>query len=93
MTTKVTKRDRRIEVRTTVEERELIDRAVSYVGTDLSSFAVSNLVEVSRRVLADRDQFVLSPGAAKAWEKINNAPALDLPGLRKLMRRSTPFAD
>jgi uncharacterized protein (DUF1778 family) len=92
MPTKTHKRDQRIEVRTTAEERELIDRAVSYVGTDLTSFAVRNLVEASRRVLAGRDQFALSPAAAKAWEKINDAPAQDLPGVRELIGRDTPFA-
>jgi uncharacterized protein (DUF1778 family) len=91
--TKTRKRDQRIEVRTTAEERELITRAVDYAGTDLTSFAVSNLVEASRRVLADRDQFVLSPSAAKAWEKINSGPASDLPGLRALMDRPSPFAE
>jgi uncharacterized protein (DUF1778 family) len=91
MATTTRKRDQRLEVRTTAEERALIDQAVSYAGTDLTSFAVSNLVDASRRVLADRTQFVLSPAAAKAWDRINELPAQELPGLRTLMRRPSPF--
>ena len=91
MTITTRKRDQRLEVRTTAEERELIDQAVSYAGTDLTSFAVSNLVDASRRVLADRTQFALSAQAAQAWDRVNALPAKDLPGLRKLMARRTPF--
>jgi len=92
MATSARRRDQRLEVRTTAEERALIDQAVSYSGTDLTSFAVNNLVDASRRVLADRTQFVLSPAAAKAWDRINELPAKDLAGLRKLMSRPSPFA-
>ena len=93
MATTIRKRDQRLEVRTTSEERELIDQAVSYAGTDLTTFAVSNLVDASRRVLADRTLFVLSPAAVKAWDRINETPAKDLAGLRKLMSRSSPFPE
>ncbi len=93
MATTTRKRDQRLEVRTTSEERELIDQAVSYAGTDLTTFAVSNLVDASRRVLADRTLFVLSPAAAKAWDRINETPAKELPGLRKLMSRPSPFPE
>jgi uncharacterized protein (DUF1778 family) len=85
-------RSERLEVRTTKEERALIDRAVEQQGTDLTEFVISNLTIAARRVLADRTEFVLDAEASQAWEKINRRQARDLPGLRRLMERPTPVA-
>lgn len=87
------KRSRRLELRTTPDERDLLDRAVAAVGTDLTDFVVSHASDAARRVLADRDRFVLGPQAARAWEEINQRPARDLPGLRRLMERPSPFGE
>ena len=87
------RRSRRLELRTTPEERDLLDRAVSVAGTDLTDFVVSHASDAARRVLADRDRFELDPKAARAWEEINSRPANDLPGLRRLMERPTPFRE
>lgn len=84
-------RDRRLEVRTTAEERELIDRAAAAAGTDMTTFVVTQLTDAAQRVLADREQFVLSPEAAAAWDALNRRPARELPGLRRLLERPSPF--
>jgi uncharacterized protein (DUF1778 family) len=91
MVTPARTRDRRLEVRTTEEERALIDRAAAAEGIDLTSFVVSHLTDTARRVLADRDRFTLSPEAAAEWERINRRPAEMLAGLRRLMQRPSPF--
>lgn len=39
------KRSRRMDLRTTPEERDLIDRAVAAMGTDLTEFVVSDASE------------------------------------------------
>jgi uncharacterized protein (DUF1778 family) len=82
-----------MDLRTTPEERELIDRAVVVAGTDLTDFVVTNTLVAARRVLADRDRFELDERAMAAWEKINSRPARDLPGLRRLMKRRSPFTE
>lgn len=87
------RRNKRLELRTTTDERELIDRAVEVAGTDLTDFVVSNTLVAARRVLADRSTFELDTGALAAWEKINRRRARDLPGLRRLMRRPSPFSE
>ncbi len=87
------KRSARIEIRTTPEVRELIDRAVAASGTDLTQFVVSNLTVAAHRVLADRTEFSLNSESLRAWEKINQRPARDLTGLRELMQRPSPFID
>jgi hypothetical protein len=51
-------------VRTTPEERALIDRAAQASRTDLTSFVITHLTDAARTVLADRDRFVLDADAA-----------------------------
>jgi uncharacterized protein (DUF1778 family) len=93
MATPTRARDRRLEVRTTAEERDLIDRAVDTEGTDLTSFVVVHVLDAARQVLADRDRFALSKEAADEWDKINRRPAKELAGLRHLMHRPSPFTE
>lgn len=51
----------------------------------------SNLDET--RALADRVTFVLSPEQQLAWEQLNQRPARDLPSLRALVERPSPFVE
>ena len=92
-TTEVRRRSRRLELRTTPDERALIDRAAAVAEVDLTEFVVGNAVEAARRVLADRDRFELDEDALQAWEAVNARPAADLPGLRRLMERPSPFGE
>jgi len=71
------RRNRRMDLRTTTEERELIDRAVRASGTDLTDFVITHASDAARRLLAD----------------VNSQPSRDLPGLRRLMHRPTPFTE
>lgn len=84
-------RSERLEVRTTKDERSLIDRAAAEQGTDLTEFVVSNLTVAAQRVLADRTEFVLDVEAAQAWDAVNRRRPRELPGLRQLMERPSPF--
>ncbi|MFV0317061.1 MAG: DUF1778 domain-containing protein [Microthrixaceae bacterium] len=86
-------RSERLEVRTTKDERSLIDRAVAEQGTDLTEFVISNLTVAARRVLADRTEFRLDQEATEVWDAVNRRRGRDLPGLRRLMERPSPFTD
>jgi uncharacterized protein (DUF1778 family) len=86
-------RSERIEVRATPEDRDLIFRAAAAADTDLTSFVMANLTQAAHRVLADRAVFVLDPDAQASWDAINERPPRDLPGLRALMDRRSPFVD
>lgn len=86
-------RDRRIEIRATTEDRQLIDRAVAASGTDLTGFVLTHLRLAAQQVLADREEFRLDPEALEAWERINQRPARSLKGLRALMDRPSPFQE
>ena len=91
--TETRRRSRRLELRTTPDERELIEHAAAVTGTDLTEFVVGNAVDAAKRVLADRDRFDLDGDAIEAWEAINARDARELPGLRRLMERPSPFAE
>lgn len=84
-------REERIEFRTTPETRRLVERAVQASGSNLTDFAESSLVLAAQRVMADRERFGLSEGAEAEWDAINAQPARELPGLRQLMGRPSPF--
>jgi uncharacterized protein (DUF1778 family) len=70
---------------------DLIDRAVEATGTDLTDLVVAHAAAAAQRVPADGDEFVLGASTLAAWEEINARPARDLPGLRRLMQRPSPF--
>ena len=91
MTTRI--REERIEFRTTSDLRRLVDRAVKATGGNLTDFAEASLTVAAQRVLADRERFSLPADALAEWEAVNNRPARDLPGLRALMERPSPFAE
>ncbi|MGB3412572.1 MAG: DUF1778 domain-containing protein [Microthrixaceae bacterium] len=86
-------RSERLEVRTTKNERALIDRAVAQEGGGLTEFVVANLTVAAKRVLADRTEFELDSEAMASWEEVNKRRSRDLAGLRLLMERPSPFID
>jgi uncharacterized protein (DUF1778 family) len=85
-------RSERLEVRTTPEDRVLIDRAVDAVGSSLSDFVVSNLTEAAHRTLADRALFELDDTALAAWTEVNSGPAIVVEGLKDLIAGPSPFS-
>lgn len=82
----------RIELRATEEDRELLDRAASTLGTDRSAFLLAQGRLAALRVLADRERFLLHDEAQQEWERINSRPARSLPGLMRLLERPSPFS-
>lgn len=87
------RRNRRVELRTTAEERILIERAVKHLGTDMTTFIVEHACQAARDVLAGRDRFDFDERTLKAWEELNRRPARDLPGVRRLLSRPSPFGE
>lgn len=86
-------RSDRLSLRLSPEARRKIDRAVESTGGSLTRFAEESLTASAEQVLADRTNFLLSPEQARAWDALNARPARDLPGLRRLMDRPSPFDD
>ena len=86
-------RSERLEVRTTVQDRDLIDRAVAASGIGLTDFVVSNLTTAARRILADRTEFAINAERRRRWDAINRVPARSLTGLAALLERPSPFTE
>lgn len=84
-------RGARIGFRTTPQVRRLVERAVEAAGINLTNVAEASLVQAAQRVIADRTQFVRSGDAAWEWDAINDRVARNLPGVRRLMERPSPF--
>ncbi len=93
METESRRRSRRMDLRTTPQERDLIDRAVAASDTDLTDFVITHACIAAQRVLADRDVFELDDTALAAWESLNSRPPRDLAGLRRLIERPSPFTE
>lgn len=87
------RRSERLEIRTTPDERAVIDRAVVASGSDLTEFVITSLTIAARQVMADRATFDLDADAQRAWEGINRREPRELRGLRALMDRPSPFTE
>ena len=95
MTTSVPaqKKDRRLEIRTTARDREVIVRAAASAGRDITSFVSESAVLAAQRVLADRTGFVLDTKQAAMWDALMDRPARDVPSLRAFLERPSIFVD
>ncbi len=87
------KKDQRFEFRTSSGDRELFARAADALGTPVSTFANEQLRIAALRVLADRTEFVLSPVETALWDELVERPVRDLPGVRALLDRPSPFVN
>jgi uncharacterized protein (DUF1778 family) len=87
------KKDKRLEIRTTAADRDLFERAAAAEGLDLTAFATQRLRIEAQNVLADRRVFELKPEQWAEWQEMLDRPARDLPGLRALMARPSPWVD
>ncbi|MFN5219683.1 MAG: DUF1778 domain-containing protein, partial [Cyanobacteriota bacterium] len=61
----------RIELRATEDDRDLLDRTATALGTDRSTVLLAQGRLAAQRVLADRQHFLLDEGAQQEWERIN----------------------
>ncbi len=86
-------RNERVELRLSSEQKSLIAAAATARDQSQSEFMRESLDLAARRALADRTEFALPADAWSAWEAINQRPARDLPGLRALIDRPSPFTD
>jgi len=76
----------RINLRTSVEVKEVIERAAAAVGATVSSFMLQNATEAAFRVLAEQDVIVLSDRDRDAFLNAIDNPAEPTQALIDLMR-------
>jgi uncharacterized protein (DUF1778 family) len=61
------------------------------LGSDRTSFLLDQGRQAAQRMLADRQHVLLDASTQQEWEPINNRPARSLPGLARLLERTSPF--
>lgn len=76
----------RINLRTSQEVKDLIERAAAMMGATVSSFMLQNASDVARRVLAQQDILTLSDRDRDAFLRVLDSPPEPTQALIDLMR-------
>ena len=84
-------RDRAINIRTSEDQRALIDRAAALAGKSRSDFMVESATRQAERVLLDRTFFALDNDAFERFERILESPVPAPDELRALMHAKVPW--
>ncbi|CAM5406476.1 type II toxin-antitoxin system TacA family antitoxin [Leifsonia shinshuensis] len=86
-------KDRRIEVRVTSAQRELIERAALLQGRTVSDFTADTLTERAEEVVRRDRELRVDEEAFAAFAEALDAPAQTVEGLAELFRRRSVFID
>ena len=87
----VSTRAERIEIRATAELKASLEKAAQLQDQSLSAFVLSASREAATRVLGDQTRFTLNATQMKALNKALDAPARELPGLKRLFAKPSVF--
>jgi uncharacterized protein (DUF1778 family) len=80
-----------IELRLSPAQKELIAEAARARQQTLTGFMVEHAVSAAEQVLAERVHFAISPERWEAFCAALDAPAKDIPALRRLLSEESPF--
>lgn len=85
-------RAERIEIRATAELKASLEKAAELQDQSLSAFVLSASRDAATRVLGDQTRFTLTAKQMKTLNQALDAPARDLPGLKRLFAKPSLFA-
>ncbi len=85
-------RAERIEIRATLELKANLEKAAQLQDQTLSAFVLNASRDAASRVLGDQTKFLLSAKQMAAFHKALDAPARDLPGLKRLFAKPSVFS-
>jgi uncharacterized protein (DUF1778 family) len=77
----------RINLRTSVEAKAMIERAAALMGTTVSSFLLQNAYEAARRIVSENSTLLMTERDFEAFTSSIENPPKPKPALRKLMAR------
>jgi uncharacterized protein (DUF1778 family) len=86
-----TPRRSRLNLRTSSHQDELIRRAASALDKSVTEFVLESATAHAERVLTDRRWFALDDERWERFQELLDAPAPDLPKLRRLLNEPTIF--
>lgn len=85
MTTIAPPKEERLAIRIAPETKEMLRRAAERQHASLSSFIVRAALDRAESLLAEETRFVVPKDVAESFCAALDAPARDLPALRKLL--------
>ncbi len=85
------RRDQAINIRTSREQRDLIDQAARAVGKSRSDFMIEAASRAAENVLLDRVFFRLEPEAFDRFTAMLDEPPGPSDGLREVLQRRAPW--
>ena len=83
----------RIEIRATAELKIMLEQAAHLQDQSLSAFVLSASRDAAARVLGDQTRFMLTTTQMSALNKALDAPARELPSLKRLFAKPSVFAE
>ena len=83
----------RIEIRATAELKITLEQAARLQDQSLSAFVLSASRDAAARVLGDQTRFMLTTTQMSALNKALDAPARELPSLKRLFAKPSVFAE
>jgi len=86
-------KDKRLEVRVTGEQKELIEQAAALEGRSVTDFSTHALTEHAHEVIRRHHQLTLDTEAFDAFRAALDEPAHPVAGLLDLLRRPSVFRD
>lgn len=89
----MTVKDKRLELRVTGEQKELIEQAAALEGRSVTDFSTHALTEHAHEVIRREHQLMLDAELFDAFRAELDRPAEVLPGLADLFRRPSVFGD
>ena len=90
---KTSTRAERIEIRATAELKISLEQAARLQDQSLSAFVLGASRDAAARVLGDQTRFMLTTTQMSALNKALDAPARELPGLKRLFDKPSVFAE
>ena len=86
-------RGSRINLRASARQEQLLKQAAAATDRTMTDFVLESAVREAERVLADRRWFLISDEQWDEFQRLLEQPARDLPRLRALLAKPSPFAD
>ena len=83
----------RIEIRATAELKIALEQAARLQDQSLSAFVLSASRDAAARVLGDQTRFMLTTTQMSALNKALDAPARELPSLKRLFAKPSVFSE
>ena len=80
-------RSARLEMRLAPEDKAMLEQAAALSGQPLTSFALSSLLDVARKMVANAATITLSPRDMKRFFEILEADEEPAPALQAAVRR------